>query len=108
MADGRLVLAMACMPQNFFFYDQLPLLLVAKTRRELLGLAVASCLAYDAFMFSPGARLDPFSNATWVQASDARLPFVVLGLYLPAFVLALRRSHLRHPPEGKRDEHDPR
>lgn len=43
---ARLLLGLALVPQILYFYDQLPLGLVASTRRQALALALLSWLAY--------------------------------------------------------------
>lgn len=44
--EARLLLAMACVPQLLFFYDQLPLCLAARNRREHFALTVPSSAAF--------------------------------------------------------------
>ena len=82
-AEGRLLLAMACTPQILFFADQLPLQLVARTRRQSAILAAASLVAFGCWyaLLEPG---DPY-------VIDAA-PWVMVLLYLPALgVLLLSR-----------------
>jgi hypothetical protein len=45
-AEGRLFLAMIAVPQELFFADQLPLQLVARTRRQSAILAATSLAAF--------------------------------------------------------------
>jgi hypothetical protein len=70
---ARLVLALALTPQLLLWYDQLPLLLVARTRREALGLAVASWAGVAAWRLG------------WLGAEWATL----LSTFLPALALVL-------------------
>ena len=76
---------MACVPQNFYFYDQLPLMLVYRTRPQLIGAALVSWVAYFGRSFL-------HLRATSPQAISAQLaPFAILGLYYPALAMVLRR-----------------
>lgn len=83
-AEGRLLLALACTPQILFFADQLPLQLVARTRRQAALLAGTSLVAFVGWyaLLEPGDR----------YVLDAA-PWVMTLLYLPALaVLLLSRS----------------
>jgi hypothetical protein len=80
--EGRLLLAMAVMPQKMLFYDQLPLMLIARNRRDMLLAVTASLLAL-AFSLR-------FSWTT-PEANDRLAPIVLIGCYLPALLLVLRR-----------------
>jgi hypothetical protein len=89
--EGRLLLAMACVPQKLMFYDQLPLMLIPGTWRELQVAVFLSLVAYAIGLQFPWAIGDP-------GAVTARLtPLVVVGLYWPALVLVLMRPN-RAPP----------
>ena len=83
--EGRLLLAMACVPQSPFFYDQLPLLLVARTRAELLFLVTASWFSYLV------CASTEWHVSSWRELSDFRFPYVMFGLYFPALLLVLFR-----------------
>lgn len=82
-ADARLVTLMACVPQNVYFYDQLPLALVAWNGRSALALTALSWVAYagmkahctDRFFCGPQAE-----------------PWVMWCVFLPAAVLVLLRD----------------
>jgi hypothetical protein len=83
--EARLLVAMACVPQLMYFADQLPLWLVARTRREAMLLSATSLLAWTAALLTAtNARQQP------AFSSDV---FVMLGVYLPAFVMVLRRPN---------------
>lgn len=90
--EGRLLLAMACTPQNLFLYDQLPLLLTARTRVEILMLACCSWLVWGAQI------LHPVAAATPGELSTKLTPLVIVGVYFPALALVMRR-----PPLEARD-----
>ena len=73
---------MTIVPHGLFFYDELPLWLVAETRREALaltGFSWAGWLAWN--IASPGPNV--VDSATWAVAA----------LYIPALVMVLRRPN---------------
>jgi hypothetical protein len=91
---ARLVLAMACIPQLLLFYDQLPLFLACRTRKQAALLACCSWLA-------------------WLLWQGSEVALVVPLLYLPALIMALRaeksesRSTDRQPSEQRVHSHSP-
>jgi hypothetical protein len=84
-AEGRVFLALACLPQMLFFADQLALGLVARTRKEQLALSAASLAAFAGWF----ARLE--RGDLYVVAAA---PWVLGGVYAPACVLLLRHAWL--------------
>lgn len=88
--EGRLLIVMAVAPQVFYFYDQLPLALVARTGRQLLLLAAASWVAWA---------------ITWMSCTHKPAcvefgePWIVPLLYLPALLLVLSRPNTGSTPE---------
>lgn len=82
--EARLLLAMALVPQLMFFADQLPLGLVGRTRREIVGQAICGVAAFTAWwaMVAPGDL--------YVQEAQ---PFVLAGLFMPALVVVLLRPN---------------
>jgi hypothetical protein len=78
--EGRLVGLMACVPQNLYFYDQLPLWLAARSGRASFALTVASWLAYA------GTRLNCRSELFCGREAE---PWVLGLIYLPATLLVL-------------------
>jgi hypothetical protein len=82
-ADARLLLAMAAAPQLLFFADQLPLFLLARTRREGAVMALISLCAYLGWYAS-------LNGPDFYVARAA--PFVLGGVYLPALILVMRRA----------------
>ena len=83
--EARLLLAMACVPQLLFFADQLPLFLVTRTRREALFYVLAGGVVGAIWI----AR--HFMQPSAVQLSG---PYVMLGTYLPALYIVLRRPNV--------------
>ena len=87
--EARLLLAMACVPQLLFFADQLPLFLVARTRREAVLFTSAGVVVGTIWV----AR--HFMRYAAVQLTG---PYVMLGCYLPALWIVLRRPNLASEP----------
>ena len=80
LPEARLLLAMSIIPHGLYFYDELPLFLVAQTTRESMVLTAASWLGWLAWnITSPGPNI-----------VDTQ-PWVVASMYLPALVMVLRR-----------------
>jgi len=78
--EGRLVGLMACVPQNLYFYDQLPLWLAARTGRDGFVLTVTSWLAFA------GMRLNCTSELFCGKEAE---PWVLGLIYLPATAIVL-------------------
>jgi hypothetical protein len=79
-AAGRLFLVMSLVPQALLFYDQLPLWLIPRTRRQSLALTAASQLGMMLWFLS----LDPAENPI-----PSAYPVVVPVLFLPALGILL-------------------
>jgi hypothetical protein len=73
------LLALACVPQNYFFYDQLLVLLVAETRIELLFLCLCSW---------PAFALADMGGAISVMSTRI-VPYAIVGCYWPTLVVVL-------------------
>lgn len=99
--EARLLLVMACIPQSLLFYDQLPLILVAKSRTESMMLVIAGTLGY---------LISTYYVAPHVTPAAARLvygPTVLISLYLPALILVLLRPNegkMPHPVDNNRGD----
>jgi hypothetical protein len=85
--DARLVLTLACVPQLLGFMDQTPLLLIARSRREMAFLVLAAWAAAVPWIRELGDPTGPQMASAW--------PAVLLGAYLPALYLVLRRVPVR-------------
>ena len=85
--DARMVFGMAAVPQLFMFVDQLPLLLVARTRVQSMALALLSHIGGLLWLFTRNPKDHPAWDATYL---------VLASVYLPALILVLRR-----PNEGE-------
>jgi hypothetical protein len=82
--EARLLIVMACVPQLLFFYDQIPLILVPRTRAERYVLIFSSGIAVLTWIAAGhGATRGPVV-ASWC---------VMVGLYLPCLVMVLRRPN---------------
>ena len=81
-AEARLLLVMTIVPHGLFFYDELPLWLVAETRREAMALTGFSWLGWLAWNIASRGPSVP-DSATWAVAS----------IYVPALVMVLRRPN---------------
>jgi hypothetical protein len=86
--EARLLLGLVCVPQLLFFYDQLAVGLVARTSRELLGLLLCQWVAAAIWWASWFAW--PRPETTYVAAAS---PFVLVGVYVPALLVVLRRPN---------------
>jgi hypothetical protein len=84
--EGRLLLVSACVPQLLLFADQLPLLLVARTRGELVAITACSQVGFVVwFLLLKDGELYVLKAA----------PYVLVSVFLPALVTVLRRP--AHP-----------
>ena len=89
--DARLLLALACVPQNAMVYDALPLALLATTLRQSIALAFLSL----------GAAVIPFVLLDVVRDYDTQARLTALAMlalcYLPGLLLVLRRPATEAP-----------
>jgi hypothetical protein len=82
--EARLLLVSACVPQLPFFSDQLPLMLVARTRKELVGLAALSQVGFVSWFL--------FLSRDEAYVPKAA-PYVLAFIFIPALILVLRRPN---------------
>ena len=83
--EARLLVAMACVPQLMYFADQLPLWLVAKTRRESMLLSATSLVAW-------AISLQALNRPGGMPAFESDL-LVLVGVYAPALAMVLKRRN---------------
>jgi hypothetical protein len=87
--EARLLVAMACVPQNAFFYDQLPLLMVPASAPSLFAFSLwTHALHALAEWARPG-----LSYPDVADRSMSWEPFILWGMYVPCLLLVLRRSN---------------
>lgn len=91
--EARLLAALACVPQTFVLYEVLPLILVARSRQQLLGLTLLGDLAFAIIMLGIRSPTTPENLVLFVRASGQVLLWT---LYLPCVVMVMRR-----PNEGR-------
>jgi hypothetical protein len=82
-----MLIVLSCVPQSLAFYDALPLLLISKTFRQTLVLAMCTQLANLFATHAMTTSLDPPS------LFRAIAPFAVWGCYIPPLVLILMRRN---------------
>lgn len=88
--EARLILLLACVPQTGSWYEALPLLLVAVTRRETQILSLVSSIGFLTIPFLIHGQPEAQFNA---EVSALMVAFA----YLPATIVVLRK-----PNEGPR------
>jgi hypothetical protein len=86
--EARLLLGCALVPQVLTFYNALPVLLAARTRRESLVAAALSSVGWLAWDVSLGGR--PVATTHPVYAGY----WMLATVYLPALVMVLRRPNV--------------
>jgi hypothetical protein len=84
--EARLLLSLACVPQNVFFSDQLTLLLIPQSAVELT-VSVVWTHALE--------RLTVLAHAPngALVVTKVWAPYILWGLYVPALLLVLRRRN---------------
>jgi hypothetical protein len=83
--DGRLLLAFALVPQVLFFADQAPLSLLAETKGEAVTLTVCGWIAAACWY------VRAYHTTGYLELAA---PYVLVGCYLPALWLMLRRRRV--------------
>jgi hypothetical protein len=92
--EGRLLLALACIPQTTSLYESLPLFLVCRQRWDaylLAGLSQVAALVQHQYYSAPAQVLETVIANRW--------PVFLVTLWLPALVMVLRPV--------RADENDP-
>ncbi len=84
--EGRLLGALALVPQTTVLYEALPVFLCARTRWEGYGLAVCSWVVGAIQQVQLG------TDHTVTEQAVRGWPWLLVGLYLPALALVLRPS----------------
>jgi hypothetical protein len=93
---GRLLAALACVPQTIGLYEALPLFLIPRSRWEGYLLAALSYVAaFGQAVFAPRSAV-----SSWEAMNAAQWPFTFSCLYLPALALVLLPAH-RPSPQGQ-------
>lgn len=82
--EGRLLLAMALVPQHAYWYDALPLWLIPQTWRQSLLLSLTSIIGFTAT-----SLLIPGIGTT--TSTQAVLPWLLTSVHLPALAILLWR-----------------
>jgi hypothetical protein len=96
--EARLVAVLSCVPQNYFFYDQLPLLLVPARQGSLLVFALWThllrLLAFNVLQLSTPENwgMSVSLRSTWLA------PFILWGMYIPCVLMILRRPNEGYVP----------
>jgi hypothetical protein len=85
LPEGRQLAALALMPLAPHLYEALPLLLVARSRRELLGLSVCGTLGLLAVALLPQGADPDHGPVAWME--------ILISCYLPALVVVLRHPN---------------
>jgi len=81
--EARLLVAMALIPHALFFYDELPLFLIAQTRREAMVMALTSWMGLFGWMAtSHGPTLSDMQQ------------WSVAAMYIPAVAIVLLRPNV--------------
>jgi hypothetical protein len=83
LPESRQLAALAIVPLSPHLYEALPLALVARSRREMLALAVCGTLGLGANYAWPAKQVPDHGTVQWL--------IVFLAAYLPALVIVLRR-----------------
>lgn len=92
--EGRLLLALACVPQTSSWYETLLPLLVARTKREMQVMVLASGLGYL-------MQILLLDQKNEIASSDVGI-LIVVFVYLPALAIVLRRPNEGNLPAWMR------
>jgi hypothetical protein len=84
LPEGRQLAMLALVPLSPHLYEAVPLVLVTRTRRELLAFIVCGTLGLGAHYLWPARQVPDHGPLQWF--------IVFLAAYLPALVIVLRRQ----------------
>jgi hypothetical protein len=88
--EARLLFVLACVRQNGFLYDQLPLLLIPGSAIQAIVLSGTSHVSHLVALWHPPA------DGSVLALSAQQYPFTVAAMYLPCLAMLLLR-----PNEGR-------
>ena len=93
--EARLLVAMACVPHTMSEYDTLPFLLIPKTLRQSVLMAVlVSIVSLAQIIWGPLAPVGHEDGTAYIRDGLALAgPLVVWLLYLPALGIVMRRPN---------------
>lgn len=83
--EARLLAVMGVVPQSPFVYEALPLFFIPRTRFQSYALVIGSDLALVVYVVTRGMATSSFYSVNGIA--------VVVGMYLPALVMVLRRPN---------------
>jgi hypothetical protein len=86
-AEGRLLAALAVIPQTTALYETLPLALLCRNRPQAAGFATITMLAHLLFQLGP--------QGPWPVGAGYQWRVLLVLVYLPAIVLVLKRPNER-------------
>jgi hypothetical protein len=84
-AEGRLLAALALVPQTTALYETLPLALLCRDRPQAAGFATLTMLAHLLYLLGP--------QGPWPVGAEYQWWVLLALVYLPAIVLVLRRPN---------------
>jgi hypothetical protein len=87
LPEGRQLAALALTPLAPHLYEALPLLLVARTRRELLALTACGTAGLAAVAFLPQGADPDHGSVAWIE--------ILVACYLPALAVVLKHPNVR-------------
>jgi hypothetical protein len=91
--EARALVAMSCLPQTMFFYDQLPLVLIARNFRESVYVTAASWVGPLVGLLLVGSASMSRSELFRVNSG-----VIVLCYYLPSLAVILLRPNVGSVP----------
>jgi hypothetical protein len=89
--EARLVATLGLLPQSPFVYEAMPLFFVPRSRAGFYVLVIGSDIALGVYAYFRGAPPPEFLRINGIA--------VVVGMYLPALVMVLRRPNEGTVPE---------